>query len=217
MSEKIKAVLEEELIFGARDREERWRKIAYAASGFGILGCALAALMALSIDKPPPVLIPFDPSTGTALPMVNVGTISVTQQEAVVQSLVAAYVRDREIYNQLDNDVRIESVFARSSGQARTSLQQLWNPENPEFPNKVYGDNERMDIQILSISDIGQNRAQARVTKRLITKDGMTEGSFRITIAYEFDPSTLRDLAGIWANPFGFSVTQYSVASERFQ
>lgn len=217
MNEKIKAVLEEELIFGARDREERWRKLAFGGMGFGVLGCLLAAVMALTIDKPPPALIPFDPSTGTALPMANVGTISVEEEEAVVQSLVYAYVRDRETYNQLDNDVRIEGVFARSTGQARTSLQQLWHPENPEYPKKVYGENSRLDVEITSISGIGGNRAQARITKRLTTPDGMTEGTFIVTLAYEFDPSTLRDLRGVWANPFGFTVTQYSVAAERFK
>lgn len=217
MSEKVKAVLEEELIFGARDREALWRKIAFAASGFGVAGCLLAGIMAVSLDKPPPVLVPFDPTTGHALPNVSVGTISVTEQEAVVQSLIYAYVRDRESYNQLDNDLRIEGVFARSKDQARLSLQQLWNPENPENPNRAYGQNARMDVQILSISNIGQNRAQARVTKRLTTADGVTEGTFRITLAYDFSPSTVRDLAGVWENPFGFTVNQYSVAAERFQ
>jgi len=217
MSEKIKAVLEEELIFGARDREALWRKIAFAAAGFGVFGCVLAAFMALTIDKPPPVLIPFDPSTGAALPMANVGTISLADQDAVVQSLIFAYVRDRETFNQLDNDVRIEGVFARSTGQARTSLQELWNPENPENPNRAYGENARLDVQVTSISDIGDDRAQARITKRLTTPDGMTEGTFIVTVAYAFDPSTLRELTGVWANPFGFTVTQYSVAAERFQ
>ena len=217
MSEKVKAVLEEELIFGARDREHSWKKIAFGSAGFGVFGCILAAVMALTIDKPPPVLIPFDPSTGTALPMANVGTITIKEQDAVVQSMVYAYVRDRETYNQLDNDLRIEGVFARSDGLAKASLQSLWNPTNPEYPNKVYGENSRLDVQITSISAIGGDRAQARMTKRLTSPDGMTEGTFIVTLAYKFDPSTLRDLNGVWANPFGFTVTEYSVASERYK
>ena len=217
MSERVKAVLEEELIFGARDREHLWKKIAAGSAAFGVLGCVLAAVMALTIDKPPPVLIPFDPSTGTALPMANVGTISIREQDAVMQSMVYAYVRDRETYTQLDNDLRIEGVFARSDGQAKASLQSLWNPTNPEYPNKVYGENARLDVQITSISAIGGDRAQARITKRLTSPDGMTEGTFIVTLAYKFDPSTLRDLNGVWANPFGFAVTEYSVASERFK
>lgn len=216
MSDKALAVLEEELIFGARDREALWRRIAFVGAGFGALGCVLAAAMALMVDKPPPVLIPFDPATGTALPMANVGTISVKEQDAVVQSLIFAYVRDRETYNQLDNDVRIETVFSRSVGRARASLQELWSAENPDYPPTAYGDQARLDVQVSSISDIGGNRAQARITKRLTTPEGMTEGTFIVTLAYQFDAATLRDLNGVWSNPFGFQVSEYSVAAERF-
>lgn len=217
MDDRVQAVLEEELIFGARDREAKWRSIAFMAAGFGAVGCLLTGLMALTIDRPPPVLIPFDPSTGSALPMANVGTISVDDETAVVQSLVFAYVRDRETYNQVDNDRRIEGVFARSEGKARSSLQALWNAENPDYPPTLYGENSQLDIEVSSISDLGGNRAQARITKRLSTSDGMTEGTFIVTLAYSFDPSTLRQLTEVWANPFGFIVTEYSVAAERFE
>ena len=134
-----------------------------------------------------------------------------------MQSLVYAYVRDRETYNQLDNDLRIEGVFARSTGQAARSLQDLWNEQSPEFPPKVYGESARIDVAVSSISDIGNNRAQARITKRLTTIDGMTEGTFVVTLAYEYDPSTLRSLDGVWSNPFGFTVSEYTVAAERFR
>ena len=165
----IKDVFEEELIYGAREEAAMWKRIAFVTSGFGVAGCLAAAMVALFIDKPPPALVPFDPTTGAALPMANVGTISLAEREAVMQSLVYAYVRDRETYNQLDNDLRIEGVFARSTGQAAKSLQDLWNEQTPEFPPKIYGENARIDVAVSSISDIGNNRAQARVTKRLTT------------------------------------------------
>ncbi|MCY1741006.1 virB8 family protein [Ensifer sp. SL37] len=213
----VKEVLEEELIFGARDREARWRKIAFVSMGFGAAGSILAGVTALVVDKPAPALIPFDPSTGSALPMANVGTISMAEKEAVMQSLVYAYVRDRESYNQLDNDLRIESVFARSTGQAQRSLQGLWDASNPEYPPTVYGANARIDVAVSSIANIGNNRAQARITKRLTTSEGMTEGTFIVTLAYAYDPSTLRNLDGVWANPFGFTVGEYTVAAERYR
>ena len=213
----IKDVFEEELIYGAREEAAMWKRIAFITSGFGVAGCLAAAMVALFIDKPPPALVPFDPTTGAALPMANVGTISLAEREAVMQSLVFAYVRDRETYNQLDNDLRIEGVFARSTGQAATSLQDLWNEQSPEFPPKIYGENARIDVAVSSISDIGNNRAQARVTKRLTTLDGVTEGTFVVTLAYDYYPSTLRSLDGVWSNPFGFTVSNYSVAAERFR
>ena len=213
----VKDIFEEELVYGARKEAAMWKRIAFISSGFGAAGCLAAALVAILIDKPPPALIPFDPSTGAALPMANVGTISLAEREAVMQSLVYAYVRDRESYNQLDNDLRIESVFSRSTGQAARSLQGLWNEQNPDYPPSIYGENSRIDVAISSIADIGNNRAQARITKRLTTLDGMTEGTFIVTLAYDYDPSTLRSLDGVWSNPFGFTVSDYTVAAERFR
>lgn len=213
----VKEIFEEELIYGARDEAAMWKKIAFGGIAFGAVMGVITGLMALTIDKPPPALIPFDPTTGTALPMANVGTISLAERDAVMQSLVFSYVRDRESYNPMDNDIRIEGVFARSSDQAARSLQQLWNPDGSEFPPSVYGDNARIDVAVSSIADIGNNRAQARMTKRLTTLDGITEGTFIVTLAYDYDPASLRSLDGVWSNPFGFKVTEYTVAAERYR
>ena len=79
----IKDVFEEELIYGAREEAAMWKRIAFVTSGFGVAGCLAAAMVALFIDKPPPALVPFDPTTGAALPMANVGTISLAEREAV--------------------------------------------------------------------------------------------------------------------------------------
>ena len=65
----IKDVFEEELIYGAREEAAMWKRIAFFTTGFGVAGCLAAAMVALFIDKPPPALVPFDPTTGVALPM----------------------------------------------------------------------------------------------------------------------------------------------------
>ncbi|TPW27065.1 type IV secretion system protein [Martelella alba] len=213
----VKDLLEEELIFGARDREARWRKIALVSLTFGAAGCLLAGVEALVIDKPPPVLVPFDPATGVALPQARVGTIGMHEKEAVLQSLIHAYVHDRETYNQLDNDLRIKSVIDRSTGEALTSLNGLWDAANPNYPPSVYGSHARIDVAIASITQISNQRAQARITKRLTSPDGVSEGTFVVTLAYDFEPSTLRDLQDIWNNPFGFKVKDYRVVAERFK
>lgn len=212
-----KELLEEEMIYGARSRESQWRKIAFISMGFGAIGCILAGITAVTVNKPPPVLVPFDPTTGTALPDVKLGNITMQEKDAVLQSLIYNYVQDRETYNQLDNDLRIESVIDRSVGPARASVIALWDSANPNYPPKVYGDNARIDVAVVSISSISNQRAQARITKRLISPDGISEGTFVVTLAYEFEPSDLRDLQDIWSNPFGFKVKDYRVVSERYK
>ncbi len=217
MNSGKKEIIEEELIFGARQREKQWKTIALTSGAFGFVGCLAAAALALFQKTPPPALVPFDPVSGLALPMANVGTITITDQNAVAASMVYAYVRDRETYNQLDNDQRISTVRDRSEGNARRSLIELWSANNENYPPEVYGNDSRMDVEVISVTPITNNRSQARIVKRLITPKGVTEGVFLVTIAYSFKPQELRQLEELWRNPFGFTVREYSVTAERYQ
>lgn len=217
MNSVKKEMIEEELIFGARKREQQWKKIALASGTFGFAGCLAAAALAFFQKPPPPALVPFDPVSGMALPMANVGTISVAQQDAVAASMVYAYVRDRETYNQLDNDQRISTVRDRSEGNARRSLVELWTAGGKNYPPAVYGNDTRMDVEVISVSPITNNRSEARIVKRLITPKGVTEGVFRVMLAYSFKPQEQRQLEELWQNPFGFTVREYSVTAERYK
>lgn len=206
---------EEELIYGARRRGAFWQKFGVAGWGFGAIGCIMAAVIAASHETPAPVLVPFDPSSGMALPMVNLQTISVSNRDAVVQSLVHAYVRDRETYSMLDNDLRVRSVLARSSGAALQSMRSLWSSENPDYPQSKYGANARMDVEVLSVTQITNDRAQVRLRKRLQDSDGETRGLFTATLAFRYDTTEARSLEDVWTNPFGFSVYEYAITSDR--
>lgn len=59
-------------------------------------------------------------------------------------------------------------------------MQRLWNdvPENPDYPPRVYGTEARMEVVVSSISVITRDRVLARITKRLMTTEGVTEGQF---------------------------------------
>ncbi|TGN68317.1 type IV secretion system protein [Paracoccus liaowanqingii] len=208
---------EEELIYGERRRGAFWQKFGVAGWGFGAVGCIMAAVIAASFESPAPVLVPFDPSSGMALPMVNLETISVSNRNAVVQSLVHAYVRDRETYSMLDNDLRVRSVLARSSGAALHSMRSLWASENPDYPQRKYGPRARMDVEVLSVTLITNDRAQVRLRKRLQNDAGETQGLFTVTLAFRYETSEARSLEEVWTNPFGFSVYEYAITSDRLE
>jgi len=217
MAQSKKEIVEEELIYGARKREGFWRKLALTGWSFGIIGCLSAAAVAVFTERPAPALVPFDPATGMALPMASVGTISLNEQQAVVQSLVFAYIRDRETYNRIDNDQRVQTLLNRSEANARRSLVEQWTADNPNYPPTLYGENSRMDVEVISVTPISNDRATARIVKRLISPRGTTEGTFSVSLAYNFQPQEQRTLEALWQNPFGFSVREYVVSSERFQ
>ncbi len=156
-------IIEEELVYGALRRERLWQRLGLTGLVFGIIGCLSAAAVAILDVDPPPVVVPYDPATGFALPEASVGATSVTANQAIIEAEVFRYVTDREVYNQLDNDLRIRSVLRRSDGAAESGLRQLWNSGNADYPPTVYGPNARLDVEILSITQIGLNRATVRL------------------------------------------------------
>ena len=208
-------IVEEELIYGARRRERLWQKLGLAGLAFGVVGCLSAAAVSILDVDPAPIVVPYDPETGMALPNASVGASSITANEAVIESMVFRYVVDRETYNQLDNDVRVRSILERSDGAAETSLRRIWDSANEAYPPDLYGPQGRLDVEVLSIQRIGTNRAQARLRKRLTSPQGSQVGLFTATMLFEFRPEERRQIGEVWTNPFGFTVTEYSVRSDR--
>jgi len=199
-------IIEEELVYGALRRERLWQRLGLIGLIFGILGCLSAAAVAILDVDPPPVVVPYDPATGFALPEASVGATSVTANQAIIEAEVFRYVTDREIYNQLDNDLRIRSVLRRSDGAAESGLRQIWNSANENYPPTVYGPNARLDVEILSINRIGTNRATVRLRKRLTSLNGVQTGLFTATLLFEFRPETRRSIDQVWTNPFGSNI-----------
>lgn len=211
------AIIEEELVYGALRRERLWQRLGILGMIFGILGCLSAAAVAILDVDPPPVVVPYDPATGFALPEASVGATTVTENRAIIEAEVFRYVTDREVYNQLDNDLRIRSVLRRSDGAAQASLRQIWNSANADYPPTVYGPNSRLDVEILSINRISNNRATVRLRKRLTSINGVQAGLFTATLLFEFRPEESRSIDQVWTNPFGFTVVEYSIRSDRLE
>ncbi len=211
------AIIEEELVYGALRRERLWQRLGLFGLIFGILGSLSAAAVAILDVDPPPVVVPYDPATGFALPEASVGATTVTENRAIIEAEVFRYVTDREVYNQLDNDVRIRSVLRRSDGAAEAALRQVWNSANADFPPTVYGPNARLDVEILSINLISNNRATLRLRKRLTSINGVQGGLFTATLLFAFRPEESRSIDQVWTNPFGFTVTEYAIRSDRME
>lgn len=211
------AIIEEELVYGALRRERLWQRLGLVGLIFGCLGCLSAAAVAILDVDPPPVVVPYDPATGFALPEASVGATTVTENRAIIEAEVFRYVTDREVYNQLDNDVRIRSVLRRSDGAAQASLRRIWNSADADYPPTVYGPNARLEVEILSINRIGGNRATVRLRKRLTSINGVQAGLFTATLLFEFRPETRRTIDEVWSNPFGFTVVEYAIRSDRME
>ena len=85
------------------------------------------------------------------------------------------------------------------------------------YPPTLYGPNGRLDVEVLSINRIGTNRATVRLRKRLNSINGVQTGLFTATLLFEFRPEARRSIDQVWTNPFGFTVLEYSIRSDRLE
>ena len=214
---QMSEILEEELIYGARRRERVWKVLAGLGLTFGVVGCLSAAAVAILDVDPAPALVAYDPDTGMALPEARVGTVSLDERPAVIQSEVFRYVTARETYNQLDNDLRVRGVLAQSTGTAADTLRALWTSGHDAYPPTAYGDNARIEVEVLSITLVTNDRAQVRLRKRLTSPQGPTTGLFTVTLKFAFAPEQVRRIDGVWTNPLGFLVQDYAITSDRLE
>ncbi|MFN7177549.1 MAG: virB8 family protein [Thermaurantiacus sp.] len=214
---KLKEVVEEELVFGALRREGTWRILGLAGAAFGILGCLSTGALALLSVPTPPVVVPIDAETGMALPEAHVRALTLAERPAVIESNIFRYIMDRETYNQLDNDLRVRRVLAQSTGTAQSALRALWTSGHEAYPPSAYGPQAQMDVEILSITLISNNRAQVRLRKRLVSNRGNSTGLFTATLMFAFNPEVSRSIDEVWQNPFGFTVAEYTIRSDRLE
>lgn len=207
-------ILESEALFGVQRREKFAWIVAAIGGATGLVAVGAIAFM-LPLKQTEAFLAIVDKDTGIAERAVTVQRAALDHTTAVEQSLLYQYIMDRETYDPADNEARVFEVYRRSSGQARQSLQALWNEDSANFPPVVYGAGARATIDVLSITEVGPNTAQIRFTKTLTKPDEPRRvGKFYATVLFEFRPQANANLNLVWENPFGFTVTSYRVTSE---
>lgn len=203
-----------ETMAGVTQREKRAWFVAGLSLGCALLGLGVGA-MGLAKSETHAYLALVDKDTGIAERAVSVERAGIEQRQAVVESLVHAYVKDRETYDFNDNEYRILSVFKRSAPSVRRPLEELWTPGNTLFPPDVYGLDGYVSITVNNIVPIDNDTMQVRFTKHLSRPNSPDQvGDFVATVSYVFEPSTVENNLLLWQNPLGFQVVGYRVASE---
>lgn len=211
-----RSLLEAEMFFGVRKRERIAYSMAAGGLAIGLMGMVAVTSM-LPLKQTEAFLAVVDKDTGIAERVVSVEKAGIEQAEAIRQSLLYAYVTDRETYDQHDNERRILRAYTWSQGNARSSLVSLWTEGHANYPPQVYGENSRVIVDILSITPVTDQTAQVRFTKTwIVDGEGIAdrEGKFTATVTYRFEPSRETALNLVWQNPTGFLVTDYRITAE---
>lgn len=190
------------------------------AIAFGLIAAAEAVALAymMPLKETVPFLGIVDKDTGVAERVVEVGRANVNDSDAIKQSLLFNYVVKRETYDPTDNEARIPAIYRQSSGAAAQELRNLWSPENPNYPPKLYGETSRISVKILSITAVSPTTSTVRFEKTW-TEPGEDDriGKFYATVNYQFLPSQQSTVELVWENPMGFTVTGYRTNAESLE
>lgn len=215
-SADLGTVWEEEL-FASASRRARLAWVVTAAS-LCIAAIALGhSLVTLTRHSVEPVIITLDKATGMAEVRARLTDMDLASDEAVTQSLIYRYVRDRETFDASDNAARIERVYATSIGQAAESLYALWGAESRKHPATLYGNDTIVTVGIRSISFIDADTAVLRIRKTATRGGTSTNSDYVVTLGFAYARGGERLVEAIWQNPLGFSVTSYRIDPEIFE
>ena len=105
------------------------RRAWIVATGAGVssLLLAIALIVVLPLKETQVFTVLVDRQTGDAENVLQVAPTGIEDQEALKQSLLVAYVSDREGFFLPGIQARLESVQRRSSAAAEESLRILWS------------------------------------------------------------------------------------------
>lgn len=195
-----------------------WMVAAVAGAISVLLAAALILILPFRETQVFTVLV--DRQTGAAENILQVAPTGIEDQEALKQSLLVAYVSDREGYFLPGIQSRLESVQRRSSGAAEESLRLLWSKGsgNQAYPPDVYGPGAEVSVTVRRITFLSPTVAQVRFLKTLRkTRQAPVTQPFVATVEFTFTPKTERTLAHVWENPLGFTVSAYRVDAETLE
>lgn len=208
-----------DLVLEPRLSARRAWMVAVVAGSISVL-LAVALILILPLRETQVFTVLVDRQTGAAENILQVAPTGIEDQEALKQSLLVAYVSDREGYFLPGIQSRLESVQRRSTGAAEESLRLLWSKGggNQAYPPDVYGPGAEVSVTVRRITFLSPKVAQVRFLKTLRkTRQAPVTQPFVATVEFTFTPKTERTLAHVWENPLGFTVSAYRVDAETLE
>ncbi|MCZ2498379.1 conjugative transfer protein [Xylophilus sp. Kf1] len=201
-----------------------------------VAGCSVAVSLVLlggyfyvlPLKEKVPYLVIADAYTGTstAARLTDEANLQrITTREAINRSNVAHFVVAREAYDLAITNLRDwTTVLTMSSPQVAGGYTNLYSPQNPTNPYKLYGKDKAIRVRILSITLIGgaggnetPKGATVRFQRSLYDKQsGATQplDSKIVTMAFTYKANLKMEDQQRIENPLGFQVTDYRVDTD---
>ena len=206
----------DEIARASETRARLWRGVAIGLGALALVQ-ALGLALLIPLKETTPYVVTVDRHTGEAQATRTPMQGQVTQDEAVIRSLVAQYVIARETYDPYDQQERYDLIALMSADQAAASYNALWAPTNERNPGKVFGLKQRIHIAVRAINFLNDKTANVRFTRSMRAADGRETARTDVTaiIAWRFAPRAM-SLEDLIRNPLAFEVVSWR-ADEDFK
>lgn len=172
-----------------------------------IIMLVIGFIMLLPLKQKQPYLVFFS-NADTNFVRVEQANYDIRSDEALLKSIIATYLINRETINRIDDIERYEKVRYQSSQDVWNMFEKIVKQENSIYSSKeVYRNIKIINLSILDrkianidfISEITQNNNKKSITKR-----------YRATLAYDFINQEL-NFDSVPENPSGFIVNGYAL------
>ncbi len=177
-----------------------------ALAGVSIaLSIAIALLTPLKETKP--VLLKFSDADSRFVTISDTD-LNVRNDQELLKSIIAGYVKSRELINRIDDIERYNEVRSQSARPVWEAFQNLVSDPNSIYTAKGY----IRDIQILNVVVLSNSVATIDFQAEITTPSRSEVSYKKYRSALEFDFRTdSRSYADAMKNPTGFVVTKYQV------
>lgn len=185
-----------------------WWSAAIAASIALFEGIALVLLTPLKTVEPITMMV--DKTTGYVQVLKPFEQPKIEPDSALTNSLLVQYVIAREGFDMATLKLNYRKVALLSADTARNSYQQQMQASNPASPLMLYPRTSYVNVQVKSVSRIGNNAALVRFNTIRNDADAQPRpaSAWVAVISYRFSNAPMR-LEDRFVNPLGFQVTRY--------
>ena len=206
---------ESQVATSARETRIAWR-VAIAAGVIAML-LALALVFLLPLKTVQPYVVTVDRQSGAVEVASTLISGRITQNEAVIQSQLAAYVVARETFDATDLAQQYRRVQLMSAPPVARSYVAQMAATNPLSPLRTMNKGDTVTIRIRSVSLTGQGTALVRfdASKAMVGALSSAPDNYVAAISFGFSNKPLRT-ADRYDNPLGFQVTRYRRDEEGF-
>ncbi len=188
------------------------RRRAWWVAGAAVLVAVLEAV-ALVVLMPLKTVVPYtitvDRQTGAAAVAAGVQPGPLTQNDAMLQSLLAQYTVARETLDATDLAVNYHKVGLWSAGTARADYLRSMDRRNPLSPLNGATPGTEIATTIKQVTVMSPNSALVRFSTGRREGDGpVTRNDWAAVLQFAFSRGAL-SLDDRLVNPLGFKVTHY--------